>query len=86
MTFDIDTMETGGQSATAAICENARLFGAAPERGEFDSRDVWDQDDATDAVLESFRIIAEGVAPDGFQLADERESLLWGLRQHVRHR
>ena len=79
MTFDIDTIETGGQSATATVCENAALFGAAPERDEFDSRDVWDRDDATDAVSEAFRIMAEGVAPDGFQLADERESVLWGF-------
>ena len=28
---------------------------------------------------EAFRIVAEGVASDGFQLADERESLLWGF-------
>ena len=79
MSFDIDTIETGGQSATAAICENAQLFGAAPERDEFDTRELWDRDDALDAVAESFRIIAQGVAPDGFQLADERESLLWGF-------
>ncbi len=79
MSFDIDTIETGGQSATAAICESAQLFGATPERGEFDSREVWDRDDALDAVSEAFRILAQGVAPDGFQLADERESLLWGF-------
>ena len=30
-------------------------------------------------MSEAFRILAEGVAPDGFQLADERESLLWGF-------
>ena len=42
MTFDIDTFESAEQSATATVCENAALFGAAPERGEFDSRDVWD--------------------------------------------
>ena len=79
MSFDIDTIETAAQSATAAICENAQLFGAAPERDEFDTREVWDRDDALDAVAESFRILAQGVAPDGFQLADERESLLWGF-------
>ena len=78
--FDIDSIDTQQhQSATAAICENARLFGATPERGEFDPREVWDRDEATDAVSEAFRILAEGVAPDGFQLADERESLLWGF-------
>ena len=79
MSFDIDTIETAAQSATAAVCESAQLFGATPERGEFDSREVWDRDDALDAVAESFRILAQGVAPDGFQLADERESLLWGF-------
>ena len=72
-------IETGGQSATATVCENAQLFGATPERDEFDSREVWDADEATGAVCEAFRIIAEGACPDGLQLADERESLLWGF-------
>jgi len=79
MTFDIDTIESTDQSATATVCDNAALFGAVPERDEFDSREVWDEDDATDAVGEAFRILAEGVAPDGFQLADEREQMLWGF-------
>ncbi len=61
------------------ICENAQLFGATPERGEFDPREVWDRDEAITAVSEAFRILAEGAAPDGFQLADEREQLLWGI-------
>ncbi len=76
----IDNIEQSeAQSVTAAVCENAALYGAAPERDEFDTRDVWDGDDAIDAVHESFRILAQGVGPDGFQLADERESLLWGF-------
>ena len=77
MTFDVDTF--AAQSVTATVCENAALYGATPEPGEFDPRDVWDEDDATAAVAEAFRIVAEGVAPDGFQIADERESLLWGF-------
>ena len=77
MTFDIDAFET--RSVTATICENAALFGATPEPGEHDPRDVWDSDDAIAAVSEAFRILAQGVGPDGFQLADERESLLWGF-------
>ena len=77
--FDIENIDTASQSVTATICENAQLFGAAPERGEFDPRDVWDEDDAIAAVGEAFRILAEGVGPDGTQLADERESLLWGF-------
>ena len=79
MTFDIDTVETAGQSATATVCEHAALFGATPERGEFDPREVWDEDDALTAIGEAFRILAEGACPDGTQLADERESLLWGF-------
>ena len=79
MTFDIDTVETAGQSATATVCEHAQLFGAAPERDEFDSREVWDEDDALAAVSEAFRILSQGACPDGTQLADERESLLWGF-------
>ena len=77
--YAIENIETAEQSVTATVCENARLFGAAPERGEFDPRDVWDRDDALSAVGEAFRILAEGVGPDGTQLADERESLLWGF-------
>ncbi len=79
MIFDIDTIEKRGQSATATVCENAALYGATPERGEFDTREVWDEADALDAVSEAFRILSEGVAPDGYQMADERESLLWGF-------
>ena len=67
------------QSVTATVCDNAALFGAAPERDEFDSREVWDADEATGAVEDAFRIIAQGACPDGLQLADERESLLWGF-------
>ena len=76
---NIHTTETEAQSATATICDNAALFGAAPERGEFDTREVWDHDDAIEAVLESFRVLSQGACPDGTQLADERESLLWGF-------
>ena len=75
----IDTIEAQDHSITATVCENAALYGATPERDEFDTREVWDRDDALCAVGEAFRIMAEGVAPDGFQIADERESLLWGF-------
>ena len=78
--YDIDHIDSHeAQSPTAMICENAQLFGATPERGEFDPREVWDRDEAVTAVSEAFRILAEGAAPDGFQLADEREHLLWGI-------
>ena len=77
--YDIDRIDSQEHSVTATVCENARLFGATPERGEFDPREVWDRDHAIDAVGEAVRILATGVAPDGFQLADEREPLLWGF-------
>ena len=76
---NIDTIEAGGQSATATACEHAAMFGATPERDEFDTRDVWDADEAICAMQEAFGLLADAVAPDGFQLADERESLLWGF-------
>ena len=66
-------------SATAAVCDHAAMFGPAPDRDEFDPRDVWDPDEALTAVAEAFRILRDGVAPDGLQLADERESMLWGF-------
>ena len=55
------------------------LYGAAPERGELDSREVWDRDDAIDALGEAIRVIADGITVEGTQLADEREPLLWGF-------
>jgi len=66
-------------SPTAAVCESMALYGASPERGEFDSREVWDADDAIDALGEAIRVIVDGITVEGTQLADERESLLWGF-------
>ena len=66
-------------SPTAVICENLERFGGAPARGEPDTRAVWDESEALaglDTILDAF---VDGVAPDGVQLADERESLLWGF-------
>ena len=74
----IDTT-TATASATATVCESMALYGAAPERGELDSRVVWDEDDAIDALSEAIRVIVDGVTVDGTQMADEREPLMWGL-------
>ena len=74
-----DTTEVHGQSPTAAACEQAALYGATPERGEFDSREIWDRDEALDALSEAIRILVAGVTVDGTQLADEREPLLRGF-------
>ena len=74
----IDT-HTASASSTATVCENAALFGASPEPGELDSRDIWDEDDATQALSEAIRVIVDGVTVEGTQLADEREALMWGF-------
>ena len=76
----IDThIDTQTASPTAAVCESLALYGGSPERGEFDSRDVWDHDDALDALSEAIRVIVDGVTVEGTQMADEREPLLWGF-------
>ena len=78
--YNIENINTNqAQSPTAVVCENTALYGATPERGEFDPRDVWDRGEAVSAIGEAFRLLAEDVAPDGVQLADEREHLLWGF-------
>ena len=74
----IDT-HTATASSTATVCQNLAIFGGTPERGEIDSRDIWDEDDATEALGEAFRIVVDGVTVEGTQLADEREALLWSL-------
>ena len=66
-------------SPTAVICENLQRFGGSPQKGEPDPRAVWDRDEALaglDTILDTF---VDEIAPDGTQLADERESLLWGF-------
>ena len=70
---------TSTASPTAAVCESMALHGASPERGELDSRDVWDEDDAIEALSEAIRVMVEGITVEGTQMADERESLLWGF-------
>ncbi|MDE0381684.1 MAG: DUF2493 domain-containing protein [Rhodospirillales bacterium] len=76
----IDThQETATASQTAAICENIALYGGAPERGEIDSREIWDEDDAIEALGEAIRIMIDGIAVEGTQMADEREALLWSI-------
>ena len=67
--------DTATASATATVCENLATFGAAPERGELDSREVWDEDDAIEALGEAIRVMVDGITVDGTQMADEREAL-----------
>ena len=60
-------------------CEQAALFGATPGPDEFDNRETWNEEEALAGIEEAIHILAHAVAPDGTQLADERESLLWGF-------
>ena len=73
---DVISTET---SQTAMACEQAALFGATPGPDEFDNREIWNEDEALAGIEEAIHILAGAVAPDGTQLADERESLLWGF-------
>ncbi len=66
-------------SPTAAICEHAELHGATPGADEPDNRFVWDEDEAIAGIEEVVHTLIGSVAPDGTQLADEREALLWGF-------
>ena len=66
-------------SQTAMACEQAALFGATPGPEEFDNREIWNEDEALAGIEEAIHILAGAVAPDGTQLADERECLLWGF-------
>ncbi len=76
----IDTISTNPTaSSTATVCEGMALFGAAPAKGELDSRVVWDEDDALNALSEAIRVIVNGITVDGTQMADEREAVMWGF-------
>ena len=75
----MNTINHSETSPTAAVCENLQLYGGAPELGETDTRVIWDEDEALAGIEHAVRILAQSVAPDGTQLADERESLLWGF-------
>ena len=66
-------------SQTAMACEQAALFGATPGPDEFDNREIWNEEETLAGIEEAIHILAGVVAPDGTQLADERESLLWGF-------
>ena len=72
-------ISTETSSQTAMACEQAALFGATPGPDEFDNREIWNEGEALAGIEEAIHILAGAVAPDGTQLADERESLLWGF-------
>ena len=70
---------TQAVSPTAVICENLQRFGGAPAKGDPDPRAIWDHDEALAGIDKVVNLFVDEIAPDGTQLADERESLLWGF-------
>ena len=72
-------ISTETSSQTAMACEQAALFGATPGPDEFDNREIWNGEETLAGIEEAIHILAGAVAPDGTQLVDERESLLWGF-------
>ena len=72
-------ISTETSSQTAMACEQAALFGATPGPEEFDNREIWNEEKTLAGIEEAIHILAGAVAPDSTQLADERESLLWGF-------
>ena len=48
-----------------------------------DTREVWDEDDAIDAVHEAFPILSKGVGPDGTQFARRaRKPMMYPMSRH----
>ena len=67
--YEIDN--TQAQSVTATICEQAQLYGATPERDEFDPRDVSGTAATPSTQSSKPSASSQKAGPDGFQLADE---------------
>lgn len=61
----------------AVICENFEYFGGRPNPGEPDPRAVRDESETLAGVDTFLDAFVDEVAPDGTQLANESESLLW---------
>ncbi|MDE0050208.1 MAG: SLOG family protein [Rhodospirillales bacterium] len=81
-----------GESATARIAEEMALHGPRPIASEPDTRQVWLNGDrpltfddpvppdiqaAFDQIGASIEMELEVVAPEGYQMEDEREQLIW---------
>ena len=78
-TFDDTADDHREPGHTASPTAAARLHGATPGPDEPDNRPLWDEHGAIAGVEQAFHTLAQDIAPDGTQLADEREALLWGF-------
>ena len=81
---EIDNIADQGESVMAAFCENAQLFGAAPGSDEFDSRDVWDEDDALGRGARCVRDPRGRHRPRRHTARRRTREPALGLRQHAR--
>ena len=92
--METDAAERSIPTSTARITDDLALFQARPIRSEQDSRDVWvnlDQPISFDAAIsphlqaafdqigESIEGLLDAVTPKGFQMGDERESVMWSI-------
>ena len=75
----LNLIHDSNTSPTALVCENLQRFGGRPEKGDPDTRAIWDREEALQGLDYIMATFVDDVAPDGVQLADERESLLWGF-------
>ena len=66
-------------SPTAAACEHLAVFTGAPGRGEYDNREIYDEEDACNAIGEAIRVLLSGLAVEGTQMHDEREDIAWSF-------
>ena len=77
---DLDAGEVREAGAsTAHIMEQARLYGATPGPDDPDTREVYDPEDAHDAIDQVMDLIATRIAPDGSPLEPDRTQLMWGI-------
>ena len=66
-------------ASTAYIMEQASLHGATPGFDDPDTREIYDPEDAHDAIDRAMDLIATRIAPDGSPLEPDRAQLLWGI-------
>ena len=90
-----DTGESETVSMTGVIAEQAALYGATPGPDKPDPRELWFVSPqeliekaessneiaprAFQSLAEAIELITETVTPDGYQMASEREPLLYGI-------
>ncbi len=78
-TTDRDPSDRQATSHTSFIMDGAKLHGVTPGQDEFDTREIYDADDAASGIQKIIDILATRVAPDSSPIASDRTELLWGV-------